>query len=158
MPYYHVLITFTDSPKNPQCVLDDLSEQELKTKFVRLYKKGKDILCDKDVVRIKNIKSVQIIRTNKKNEDERSIIQEKSFKRLQELNKSSNSISIINLGYGYKLEDIAYAGEDVTSQYIIGAPGHETSNFIVSFLNNPWIMTIGAGLILIALTALLGLN
>lgn len=158
MPYYHVLVTFTDSPKNPQCVLDDLSEQELKTKFVRLYKKGKDILCDKEVVRIGNIKSVQIIRTNKKNEDERSIIQEESFKRIQELNRQSDSIAIISIGHGYNTEDIAYAGEDVTSQYITGAPGHETSNLILSFLNNPWVMTIGAGLILAALGAWLGLN
>ncbi|WP_162984552.1 hypothetical protein [Poseidonibacter antarcticus] len=127
-------------------------------KFVRLYKKGKDILCDKDVVRIENIKSVQIIRTNKKNEDERSIIQDESFKRVQELNRQSDSIAIISLGYGYKLEDIVYAGEDVTSLYITGAPGHETSNFIFSFLNNPWVMTIGAGLILAVLVALLGLN
>ena len=120
MSYYHVLVTFTDSPENTQCVLDDLSEQELKTKFVRLYKKGKDILCDKDLVRIENIKSVQIISTNKKNEDELSIIQEESFKKIQELNRQSDSIAIISLGYGYNSEDIAYVGKDVTSQYIIG--------------------------------------
>ncbi|CAA6828333.1 MAG: Unknown protein [uncultured Sulfurovum sp.] len=158
MPYYHVLVTFTDSPKDPQCVLDDLSEQELKTKFVGLYKKGKDILCDKDVVRIGNIKSVQIIRTNKKSEDERSIIQEKSFKRIEELNRQSDSITIISPGYGYSPGDIAVAGEDVTSQYITRAPGHEASNFIFSLLNNPWVMTIGTGLILAALVAWLGLG
>ncbi len=158
MPYYHVLVTFTDSPKNPLCVLEDLSEHELKTKFVGLYKKGKDILCDKDVVRIGNIKSVQIIRTNKKSEDERSIIQEESFKRIQELNRQSDSTAIISLGYGYSPEDIAYAGEDVTSHYITGAPGHETSNFIFTLINNPWVITIGTGLILAALVAWLGLN
>jgi hypothetical protein len=158
MPYYHVLVIFTDSPKNPHCVLDDLSEQELKTKFIRLYKKGKDILCDKDVVRIGNIKSVQIIRTNKKSEDERSIIQEESFKRIQELNRQTDSIAIISLGYGYNPEDIVEAGEDVTSQYITEAPGHESSNFIFSFLNNPWVMTISTGLILAALVTFLGLN
>lgn len=158
MPYYHVLVTFTDSPKNPQCMLDDLSEQELKTKFVGLYKKGKDILCGKNVVRIGNIKSVQIIRTNKKSEDERSIIQEESLKRIQELNRQSDSIAIISLGYGYSPEDIAYAGEDVTSHYITGAPGHETSNFIFTLINNPWVIAIGTGLILAALVAWLGLN
>ncbi len=158
MPYYHVLVTFTDSPKNPQCVLDDLSEQELKTKFVKLYKKGKDILCDKDVVRIENIKSIQIIRTNKKSEDERSIIQNESFKRIEELNKQTDSIAIISIGHGYNPEDIVEAGEDVTSQYITEAPGYGASNFFLSFLNNPWIMTISTGLIIAALVAWLRLN
>jgi len=158
MSYYHVLGTFTDSPENTQCVLDDLSEQELKTKFVRLYKKGKDILCDKDLVRIENIKSVQIISTNKKNEDELSIIQEESFKKIQELNRQSDSIAIISLGYGYNSEDIAYVGKDVTSQYIIGSPGYETSNLILPFFNNSWVMTIGTGLILAILVTWLGLD
>lgn len=158
MPYYHVLVTFTDSPKNPHCVLDDLSEQELKTKFVKLYKKGKDILCDKDVVRIENIKSIQIIHTNKKSEDERSIIQEESFKRIQELNRQTDSIAIISLGDGYNPEDIVEAGEDVTSQYITEAPGYGASNFIFSFLNNSWVMTISTGLILVVLIAWLRLE
>ncbi|WP_156928222.1 hypothetical protein [Sulfurospirillum arcachonense] len=61
-------------------------------------------------------------------EDERSIMQGESFKRIQELNRQSDSITIINIGY---------AGKNVTSQYITGAPEHETSNLILSFLNNP---------------------
>lgn len=87
MPFYHVLIIFADAPSKLQCILSDLSEQQLQTQFVTPYKKGKDILCGTEVVRVGSIKTVQIIRTDKKSEDERSAIQEQSFNEIQELNR-----------------------------------------------------------------------
>ena len=151
MPFYHVLITFADAPSKPQCVLSDLSEQQLLAQFVTSYKKGKDILCGTEVVRVGGIKTVQIIRTDKKNEDERSAIQEQSFNEIQELNRSSDSLVITRPDYGYEPEDIAEAGADVTSQYIIGAPGHAASGGIGGLLNNQWVVAIGTGLIVAVL-------
>lgn len=147
MPFHHVLITFVDSPNKPRCVLSDLSEQQLQLQFVTPYGKGKDILCGSEVIRVGSIKSVQIVRTDKKSEDERSAIQEQSFNEIQELNRQSDSVTIISAGYGYEPEDIAEAGIDVTSQYIVGPPGHAASGGFVELLNNQWVVAIGTGLI-----------
>jgi hypothetical protein len=151
MPFYHVLITFADAPGKSQCVLSDLSEQQLQTQFVTPYKKGKDILCGTEVVWVGRIKTVQIIRTDKKSEEERSAIQEQSFTEIQELNRRSDSLVIISPGYGYEPEDIAKAGMDITLQYIAGAPGHAVSGGISGLLNNQWVVAIGTGLIVAAL-------
>jgi hypothetical protein len=151
MPFYHILIIFADAPSKPQCVLSDLSEQQLQTQFVTPYKKGEDILCGTEVIRVGSIKAVQIIRTDKKSEDERSAIQEQSFNEIQDFNRQSDSLVIISPGYGYEPEDIAEAGMDVTLQYITGAPGHAVSGGISGLLNNQWVVGIGAGLIVAAL-------
>src|SRR5450759_2259149 len=105
MAFHHVLITFIDSPNKPRCVLSDLSEQQLQTQFVTPYGKGKDILCGTEVIRVGSIKSVQIVCTSKKSEVERSAIQEKSFKEIQEFNRQSDSVTLISPGYGYEPED-----------------------------------------------------
>lgn len=55
MPLHHVLITFIDSPDKPRCVPSDLSEQQLQKQFVTLYRKGKDILCGSEVIRVESI-------------------------------------------------------------------------------------------------------
>lgn len=150
MAYHHVLITFVDSPDKPRCVLSDLSEQDLKTQFVTPYRKGKDILCGVEIIRVGSIKKVQIIRTNEKSEVERDIIYEQSLKRDQEFNRQSDSVLLINLGHGYEPEDIAEAGEDVTSQYIFGPPGHATSGWFKS--EGP----IGKIIIAVAIALLVG--
>jgi hypothetical protein len=151
MAFHHVLITFIDSPNKPRCVLSDLSEQQLQTQFVTPYGKGKDILCGTEVIRVGSIKSVQIVCTSKKSEVERSAIQEKSFKEIQEFNRQSDSVTLISPGYGYEPEDIAEAGVDVTSQYIIGPPGHAASGGFVELLNNQWVVAVGTGLIVAVL-------
>lgn len=149
MSFYHVLITFFDSPNKPRCVLTDLSEHQLKARFVTSYRKGKDILCGTEVVRIGDIKSVQIICTGKKIEEELLAIQKQSLIENQEFNSQSHSVIIISPGYGYEQEDIVEAGVDVTSQYITGVPGHASGGFVELF-NNQWVVAVGAGLIVAA--------
>lgn len=151
MAFHHVLITFTGSSSKPRCVLSDLSEQQLQTQFVTPYRKGKDMLCGTEVIRVGSIKSVQIIDTNMTGEVERSAIQAKSFKDIQDFNSQSDSMTLISPGYGYEPEDIAEAGVDVTSQYIIGPPGHAASGGFAEFLNNPWVVAIGTGMIVAVL-------
>ena len=51
-------------------------------------------------------------------------IQEKSRKHIDELHRSSRAVVFIAKGRGYELEHISEAGEDVTSEFIVGAPGH----------------------------------
>jgi hypothetical protein len=147
MSFHHVLITFADSPNKPQCVLSDLSEPQLRTQFVTPYSKGKDILCGTEVIRVGCIKNIQIVRTEKNSEDERTALQEHSFNEMQEFNRQSDSFAIFGLGCGHDPEDIAEAGEDVTAQYIIGPPGHAATSGFVKLLNHQWVVAIGTGLI-----------
>lgn len=156
MSLHHVLLTLSESPSKPRCVLSDLSEQQLQTQFVAPYRKGKNTLCGNEVIQVTNIKNVQIIRTKLPSEVERSAMQDRSFKDIQKFNRGSDSVTIISPGHGYEQEDIAEAGEDVTSQYIIGPPGYANSGSLREILNNPWVVTIGTGLIVAALAWWLG--
>ena len=82
------------------------------------------MLCDKEVIRIVNIKKVEIIRTAQTSEIELSTIQKRSRSEIDEFNSQSESVFLIGLGRGQDPEDIVEAGEDVTSKYIVGPPGH----------------------------------
>lgn len=156
MALHHVLLTLSESPIKPRCVLSDLSEQQLQTQFVTPYRKGKSTLCGNEVIQVASIKSVQIIRTKQTSEVERSAMQDRSFRDIQKINRQSDSVTIISPGYGYEPEDIVEAGEDVTSQYITGPPGYANLGGLREILNNPWVVTIGTGLIVAALAWWLG--
>ena len=151
MAYHHVLLTLADAPDKPRCVLLDLTEKQLQIQFVTPYEKGKDILCGSEIIRISNIKRIQIIRTGKTNEIERNDFRERISQENEEFNRQSNSSVIIGIGCGYEPEDITEAGEDVTTQYISGLPGHASSNTFRELINHPWVITIGGGLIVAAL-------
>ena len=151
MAFHHVLLTLNEAPSKPRCVLSDLSAEQLEKQFLFPYRKGKNILCGNQVIHVTNIKSVQIIRTEKTSELELAVIQDRSFKEMQEFNRRSDSFIIISPGRGYDAEDIVEAGEHITSQHIIGTPGHGTSSSLLKLLNNQWVVAIGTGLIVAAL-------
>lgn len=62
-------------------------------------------------------------------------------------------------GRGHNLEDISEAGEDVTSTFISGPPGHGNKwTVVAAALNHPWVSAVGTGLIVAALIWWLGWN
>jgi hypothetical protein len=157
--YYHVLVSFQDEPKTVRCLFADLSEKELRTRFVAPYRRGKDLLCGTEVVAVSRIRTVGIVRTADTSDIELKRIQEKSRKETEQLNRSSTSVVFLDLGRGYNLEDVSEASEDVTSTFILGPPGHgDRWTVLAAVLNNPWISGIGAGLILAALLWWFGWN
>jgi hypothetical protein len=156
--FHHVLLELTDAPNKPRCVFFDLSERELKTRFVKPYRKGKNILCGNEVIRVENIRRVQIIRTDQTMAVELDVIKTRSRKWRDDFNRRSDSLVFLDDGLGYDLEDIAEAGEDVAPRHIVGPPGHAASGVLRSFLNNGWVKTIGTGLILAYLLWRFGLK
>jgi hypothetical protein len=62
----------------------DLSESELRTRFVTPYRRGKDFLCGSEVVEVSLKKTVSIIRTTNRSDEELKRIQEKSRKEIEE--------------------------------------------------------------------------
>jgi hypothetical protein len=158
MSYYHVLLRFQDEPNNVRCVLSDLSEKQLRTQFVRPYRRGKNILCGREVVDISRIKIINIIRTTDTSDIELKRIQEKSRAENEQRNRSSSLLVVMVLGRGYQLEDISLAGEDVTSKFIVDVPGHDRWTVVAEILNHKWVSTVGAGLVLAALALWFGLK
>ncbi len=146
MSFYHVILTFEESPHRPKCIFWDLSKGKLNSLFVKPYRRGKDIFCDSEVLRLESIQKIQIIETDQKNEVERIAIQVKSQKENEDLNRMGGAM-VIGMGRGYHNEDIVEAGEDVTKIFIDGAPGYAAQNVMGRFLGNPWVQGVGVTLI-----------
>lgn len=157
MSYHHVIIRLFESERNPRSIISDASEKELLSEFVHPYRAGKDILLGSELFRLVDIRTVLIVRTERPEAIERDEINEADLKEIGRLNAQSDGFVIFSTGRGYDPEDILDVGTDVTAQYIKGPPG-QSSALLRTALHNPWIVTIGAGLIVAALVASLGLS
>ena len=123
MAYLHVIAKI--SPKTESiCLFKDLTLDDLRLKFLRHYDAGRDFMTGIEVISCKDIRSIRIIETLRDNETEREEINRRSTAKIDEINRSSDSLLFMTLGSGWEPEDIAEAGEDVTSVYVKGAPGH----------------------------------
>ncbi|EOA8959543.1 hypothetical protein ACIMS1_005277 [Vibrio harveyi] len=148
MDKFHVVIK-TKSDDSWKCCFKDLSEKELIDSFVKPYKKGKGIIVDAEIISTKEISHVVISKTDKTHKEELKIVQTTSYQKIQEMNRNS-SIRIISPGYGWQSYEIKDCGENVTSYYLTSGAGE------VGFMNSPWVITIGGGLIVGVLLLLLG--
>lgn len=152
MVYYHVLLSFQESPNKVRCIFSDLTEKELRTRFLVPYRSGKSFLSGNEVIEASRIKKVTVLKTNRASAVELKEIQDKSWKEVQEFNRSSDSVVLVSPGRGYDAEDIIEAGEDVTTLFISGPPGHGGGWTVVSaVMNHPWVSAIGTGLVVAAL-------
>jgi hypothetical protein len=134
----------------------DLTERDLRTRFLLPYSKGQSFLCGNEVVEPSIIKKVTLVKTARASAAELKDIQDKSWREVEEFNRNS-PVVLISAGRGYDAEDIAEAGEDVTAQFVSGPPGHGGHWGIVSaVVNHPWVSAIGTGLAVAALAYWLG--
>jgi len=157
MAYYHVLLTFQDAPDKVRCMFSDLTEQDLKTRFLAPYRKAESFLCGNEVVESSTIKKVTLVKTARVSAAELKDIQDKSWREVQEFNRTSDSMVLISPGRGHDAEDIAEAGEDVTAVFISGPPGHGGRwRVVAAVVNHPWVSAIGTGLAVAALAYWLG--
>lgn len=153
MSYYQVILKLRGSGATPQQIMVDASERELLSKIVKPFKKGNNLFHDSTVFDSNNIEMIKIIRTDERNEVVRDKIYNASVKRIDKLNRQSDSLVIISPGDGYDPEDILEAGDDVTEKYIVGPPGYGRSGALQEFIYNPWVMAVGTGLIIAAVVA-----
>ena len=153
MSYYQVILKLKNSGASSQHVLVDAVEGELLSRIVKPYRKGSNIFHDSTVIDCGDIEKIMIVRTENKNELEREKLNNASLNRIDEMNRESDSFVIISPGGGYDPEDILEAGTDVTETYIKGPPGYSKAGALQEFIYNPWVITIGTGLIIAAIVS-----
>jgi hypothetical protein len=153
MSYYQVILKFKNSESSFKHILVDASENELLSRIVKPYRKGSNLFHNSTVIDCNDIEKIIIILTRNKDEQERKKINDESLKRIDRMNRESDSLVIMSPGVGYDPEDILEAGEEVTEKYIKGPPGYSKTGALQEFIYNPWIMAIGTGLIIAAIVA-----
>jgi hypothetical protein len=156
MAHYHVMLTFQAAPDKVRCMFTDLTERDLRTRFLVPYRKGRSFLCGNEIVEPSTIKKVTLVKTARASAAELKDIQDNSWREVEEFNRNS-PVVLVSAGRGYDAEDIAEAGEDVTALFISGPPGHGGRWKVVSaVVNHPWVSSIGTGLAVAALAYWLG--
>lgn len=152
--YLHVVIESPDS-KGPLFLYGDFSERDLRRKFLRNYQLGKSVMKDSQVVDLSKITSVKIIKTSVTLDAALEQLQKDSNERIDRLNRESSSLAIVSPGRGWKQEHITECGEEVTDKYISEPPGQGTwLTSLSTILGNPWVLSIGGGLVLLVLGAI----
>lgn len=139
MSYFHVVIK-TKSDDSWKCCLKDINEEKLIELFIKPYKKGNKIIVEGEVVSTKKINHVVISKTHKNHKEELENVRKTSEQYFKEMNKNS-TVRIMSPGYGLRNYEIKDCGENVTSYYLTNGAGEE------GFMNNPWVITIGGGLV-----------
>lgn len=157
MTFFHVVATFESRPEEPVSVFMNLSDSDLKARFLKPYARGEDLVSGNRILPVKSIRKVHVIRTERQSEPELADLQLKSRAEIDELNRKSQHAVFIMLGAGYKDEDIVHTGTDVTAQFISGPPGaKDTVARVGSLLNNGWVVGVGGGMLVAALAWWLG--
>lgn len=156
MAYFHVFLRLDKADGDYEQIFSDLSESELKDRFLKAYRKGQDILAKGRIVKAGQINSLLIVRTKDANDVTRERINNASLDRISRMNREPGGMIIISPGSGYDPVDILEEGEDVTVHYIDAPPGLGKVVAWESLANHPWIVTIVGGLILAGLLTLLG--
>lgn len=131
MAYYH-LIAKVGSEERCRELFTDLTEKELTDCFVRYYEKGDSFFSGNNLISPYDLRSINIIRTLRKNEVEWDEINRNYCERINRLNNPDDGLFVIDLGRGYEPQDIADAGEDLTHTFIKGSPGFKAGRW------KPW--------------------
>jgi hypothetical protein len=158
MSYYHVTIQ-TKNSENWICIFKDLSEADLKKNFLKPYKLGNSIYSNGNILSPTEIIQIIINKTDNKHEDELKAVQDESYREVVDYNRRNPHTLLVSAGRGHNDYEINECGDNVTDKFISSGPGHGTPLTIFSeFIKHPWVVRIVGGLILIAVTALLGFN
>jgi hypothetical protein len=156
MSYLHITIK-TKSSDGWLCIFKDLSVSDLKQKLVKPYKLGNSIYYDGNILPPNEITQIKINETEKSHEDELKVVQEESYKEVQEFNRTSPSVVLISAGHGYSDYEINECGKDVTNSYISTGPGVGTTLTVIGeFIKHPWVVRVVGGLVFVAVAAYLG--
>lgn len=158
MSYFHVTVK-TKNSNSWLCIFKDLSGSDLKKKLVKPYRLGKSIYYDGNILSTYEISQIKINETEKPHKEELEIVQDESFREIQEFNRSSSSVTLISPGYGFNDYEINECGTEVTNKYISSGPGTGTPlTAVADFIKHPWVVRVIGGLVFVAVTAYLGLK
>ena len=155
MSFHHVIAKVGAEDK-PRVLFADLSADGLKQKFVRPYEKGEAFFSGNDLISPTNLRSVQIIRTERLEETERDEINCKDRESIDRLNSSSPGVFFVSIGGGYEPGDITEVGVDVTHDFIKGPPGFKAGKWEPSKKALAWIGGIVATVVAAGVVKWLG--
>lgn len=143
MAYHHVIAKVGQNDKF--CVLfADLSLAELKKRFIAPYERGISFFSGNDLVTPTDLRSVQVVKTERTEQEEREHINKESCAQIDKINRESTGMVIISAGSGYDPEDIVEAGEDITHSVIKGPPGFRAGKWGTSTKVLAWVAGIVA--------------
>lgn len=158
MSYLHVTVK-TKSSDGWLCIFKDLSAPELKRNLLKPYRLGKTIYYDGNILPPSEITQMKITETESPHEAELTVVQEESYREIQEFNRTSSGAVFISAGHGYRDDEINECGKDVTSSYISSGPGVGTPmTAVAEFIKHPWVVRIVGGLVFVTVAAYLGLK
>ncbi len=155
MPYHHVIAKVRTEEKF-RILFADLTVKELNERFVKPYEKGTPFFSVNDLISPNDLRSVQIIRTERQNAVERDEINRKDRESIDQLNNSSSGVFIVSIGGGYEPQDIAEAGEDLTHTFIKGHPGFKVGRWEPSIKVLAWAGGIAATVVAAGIVKWLG--
>jgi hypothetical protein len=155
MPYHHVIAKIGAEEKF-RVLFTDLTIEELGERFVKPYEKGNLFFSGNDLISPNDLRSVQIIRTERQNEVERGEINRKDRESIDRLNDSDSGVFFVSLGVGYEPQDIAEAGEDLTNAFIKGHPGFKAGRWESSIKVIAWVGGIVATVVAAGIIKSLG--
>ncbi len=143
--YLHVVLVLEGSEQRV-FLFGDLSERDLKKRFLHYYHLGKPVLKNNEVINLAQVKSVHIIETEDPKEESLKKLQIKSKKDIDDFNRTSQSLVLIGPGAGWDDDEIVECGKDVTSRFISAPPGQGTwSTKLLAVLHSPWLLKLIGG-------------
>ena len=155
MSYHHV-IAKVGTEEGFRVLFTDLTVEELSKRFIKPYEKGDSFFSGKDLISPNDLRSVQIIRTERQDEIERDEINRKDRESIDRLNDSDSGGMFVSVGGGYEPQDIAEAGEDLTHTFIRGCPGFKAGRWEPSIKGIAWIGSIVAAVVAAGIVKWLG--
>ncbi len=155
--YLHVVGAFKTNPERFELLGRDLSQRDLYKTFVSPYEAAARVKVGPNVFDLGQLTSVTIVETSLPMEAALAELAKTSSEEIRRLNAENSGVVFVLPGYGWESTDIVHTGHDVTDTYITGAPGSGGKlKSISTLMNNNWVVTIGAGLILLIVAALFG--
>lgn len=146
--FFHVL--YSKTPDGEYSVLyTDLDERGLLNKAIKPYKRGASQMMGGSRFNFSDIQRIKIIETDEQSSACLKKLYDRSSQEMDNLNRNS-SMKIIGIPYGLATEDIEHCGTNVTDKYISGTPGAgDWLTSVSAFFSNPWVLTVGTGVILL---------
>lgn len=154
--FYHHVVGKVGTEKGFRVLFTDLTVEELSKCFIKPYEKGNSFFSGNELISPNDLRSVQIIRTERQDEIERDEINRKDRERIGRLNDSDSGVMFVSVGGGYEPQDIAEAGEDLTHTFIRGYPGFKAGRWEPSIKVIAWVGGIVATIVAAGIVNWLG--
>ncbi|MEI2298907.1 hypothetical protein [Ensifer sp. MJa1] len=149
--FLHVVAWTQQNADDPIFLFGDLSETELKRKFVTPYRTGGRLHLQQRILDTTELTGVRIIETAEPRAEVLKAMQERSLRQIDEVNLHASWAPRVSTGYGWDDEDIVYADDDVTNRYVSGKPG--SPGLLSQATHNHWLRVAGVGLVFLAAAA-----